>query len=80
MNAKVRKKIDELMAGMRCPKDFKCAKNGFERLCTAGDFGAETYLECLDLESADCHFALPFGGGRLCECPLRVYLFKKLRR
>jgi hypothetical protein len=33
MKAKVSKKIEEIMDGMKCPKDFRCAESGFERLC-----------------------------------------------
>ena len=75
-----RKKIEEIMAGMQCAKNFKCAENGFEHLCRAKDFGLETYLECLEEDPWECSFALSFGYGYLCQCPLRVYLAKKLKK
>ncbi|MCP4368088.1 MAG: hypothetical protein GY797_08285 [Deltaproteobacteria bacterium] len=75
-----RKKIKEIMAGMQCPLDFRCAKSGFERLCKAKDFGLESYLECLEENPYDCNFALPFGHSYFCQCPLRVYLWKKLKK
>jgi len=78
MKAEDRKKIDEIMAGMECPKDFKCADGGFERLCRARDFGLDNYLECLEQAPSQCAFALPFGDTHYCLCPLRVYLGKKL--
>ena len=80
MREEDRKKIEEIMSGMQCPKDFQCAKSGFERLCKARDFGLKNYLECLEENPPTCPFALPFGYGHFCQCPLRVYLSKKLKK
>jgi hypothetical protein len=73
-----RKKIDEVMAGMQCPRSFKCAETGFERLCKAKDIGLETYLECLEEDPPSCSFAFFFGYRHVCGCPLRLYLSKRL--
>jgi hypothetical protein len=70
-------KIEAIIGKMSCPKMFKCADSGFEKLCKARDFGVESYLDCLDEKSSECPFALPFGEGYLCQCPLRVFLAKK---
>ena len=75
-----RKKIDEIMAGMQCPKNFKCAECGFELLCEAEDTGLEGYLKCLDKSPWACSFAVPFGRKHFCRCPLRVYLSKELKK
>lgn len=80
MREEDRKKIEEIMAGMTCAEGFNCAKSGFERLCKAKDFGLENYLECLEEPPRTCTFALPFGYGHFCLCPLRVYLSKKLKK
>ena len=73
-----RKRIEEIMGGMRCPKDFKCVNSGFEEMCKARDFGLEKFLDCLEADPGECSFALPFGHSHFCQCPLRVYIFKKL--
>jgi hypothetical protein len=73
-----KKKIEEIMGAMQCPKDFKCAKKGFGHLCKAKDIGVEKYLACLEEDPSACSFALSFGYSYLCQCPLRVYLSKKL--
>ena len=75
-----RKKIEEIMAGMQCAKNFKCAESNFDRLCRARDFGIESYLDCLEENPQACSFALAFGSGYFCHCPLRVYLAKKLNK
>ncbi len=75
-----KKKIEEIMVGMQCPKSFKCAEGGFENLCRAEDFGVEKYLDCLVEKPWACSFALSFGSGYLCQCPLRVYIAKKLKK
>ena len=78
MTEEERKKIEELMAGMECPKKFECADSGFERLCKARDFGLDSFLECLEDSPSKCTFALSFGSTYFCQCPLRVYLAKAL--
>ena len=80
MKEEDKKKIEEIMQGIKCEKNFKCADSGFEILCKAKDFGLDSYLECLESNPQDCKFALPFGYGYFCQCPLRVYLSKKLRK
>ena len=78
MNEINKKGLAKIMAGMKCPKDFKCAAAGFKRLCKATDLGLERYLHCLEEDSTACSFALPFGSMRYCQCPLRVHLAKTL--
>ena len=75
-----RRRIEEIIGKMVCPKGFRCAESGFENLCKARDFGVESYLDCLDENRSLCRFALPFADIYLCQCPLRVFLAKKLRR
>ena len=80
MEEKVRKKIDEILAGMECPKNFKCAEHGLERLCEAVDIGLEHFIQCREKHPENCTFALSFGNNYFCQCPLRVYLHKKLKK
>ena len=78
MKEEERKRINDIMGQMQCPKDFSCASSGFANLCKARDFGLDNYLECLEVNPLECTFALPFGDIHLCQCPLRVHLSKKL--
>jgi hypothetical protein len=80
MDEAIRQKIEEMIGHMQCPKDFNCAKNGLTGLCKARDFGLYSYLECLEDSPSQCTFALPFGNTYFCECPLRVYIEKKLKK
>ena len=80
MNEEEKKKIEEIIDGLKCPKDFRCAQSGFERLCEARDIGLQSSLDCLEEKPATYKFALSFGDGYFCQCPLRVYLAKKLKR
>jgi len=80
MDDEVRKKIDRLMAGMQCPKGFSCSERGFARLCKAKDIGLESFLVCLEERPEACPFALSFGDSYLCQCSLRVYLSKELKK
>ncbi|MEE8553065.1 MAG: hypothetical protein V3S72_07170, partial [Desulfobacterales bacterium] len=61
-------------------KNFKCAESGFEDLCKAKDVGLDSYLKCLESNPSICNFALSFGYKHFCQCPLRVFLAKKLSK
>jgi len=79
MDEEIRQKIEEIVGQMKCPKDFECTKNGFERICKARDFGLDKYLECLEDNPQQCKFTLSFGYTYFCLCPLRVFIEKKIR-
>ena len=83
MEKEISEKIREIIGEMQCPKDFKCAKLGFEELCNAKDIGLKSHLKCLESDSRDCRFSEYFfteyfGAEYFCNCPLRVYIAKKL--
>ena len=83
MKEEDRKRIDEILGEMKCPKGFRCAESGFEDLCRAKDFGDEKRLHCLEPESEPCPFATDYDCGfrmRFCNCPLRVYIAKNLKK
>jgi hypothetical protein len=80
MEENVKKAVEKIMAKMRCVKKFECVESEFENLCKAKDFGLDHYLECLEPEPQRCTFALCFGAGYLCSCPLRVYVAKNLKK
>ena len=72
--------VDNIVGGMRCPKDFKCTKLGIEQLCKAKDIGKEDCLECLEENPCDCPFVVDIGDAQLCRCPLRIYIAKNLKK
>jgi hypothetical protein len=73
-----KQKIAEIMSRMQCPKNFICAETGFENLCKSNDFGVDGYIDCLEDIPSRCPFAISFGNGYICRCPLRVFLAKEL--
>jgi hypothetical protein len=76
----VRAKIKEIIGQVKCPKDFKCAHSGFEKLCVARDCGMDHYLECLEDNPLICKFVIVFGDRYFCQCPLRVYIAKHIEK
>jgi hypothetical protein len=76
----VSKKIKEIIGHMQCPKDFKCASSGFDKLCKAKDCGMDHYLECLEDNPSPCKFVILFGERYFCQCPLRVYIAKNIEK
>ena len=77
MEERTRETIETIIAGMSCPKDFKCYRSNLARLCKAKDLGLESFLECLEDNPRDCKFSVAFGDGYYCRCPVRVYIAKK---
>jgi len=75
-----KKQIEEIIGGMKCPRDFKCYKSGFENLCKAKDVGVKSYLKCLEENPINCQFSLFSGHSYFCRCPLRIYIVKKLKK
>ncbi len=80
MEPEHRKKIEEIIGAMSCPKDFKCCESDLANVCKAKDIGIESFLECLEEDPRCCKFALSFGDAYLCQCPLRIYIAKKLKK
>ena len=73
-------RIEEIASGLKCSKDFKCCKSGFEDLCRAYDIGFDSLLECLEDKGSWCRFSEVIGNFRFCTCPLRIYIVKNLRK
>ncbi len=72
--------IKEIMGEMNCPKDFICYRSGFENLCRAEDVGRKSLLKCLEQNPEECRFSLPIGLTFYCQCPLRVYIARKIEK
>jgi hypothetical protein len=80
MEEEHKKKIEEIMAGMECNKDFECYKSDFKDIGKAKDRGLPSYVECLEEtgKARACQFSMPFGYGVLCKCSLRIYIAQHL--
>ena len=80
MEQDYKKEIEELIGQIQCPKGFKCYKSGFDVLCKAKDIGLELALECLEENAVICKFSFFYVDSYFCECPLRVFISKKLKK
>ena len=71
----------DILCGLHCDKDFVCYTSGQIKLCKAEDVGFESYLVCLQEHPEECKFSVKvFGDKHFCQCPLRVYLAKKMKK
>lgn len=75
-----KKKIEDLAMGLKCSKDFQCAKSGFNELCEAKDIGFDKILVCSNDNQQPCSFKAFIGDAMFCTCPLRTYIAKNLDR
>jgi hypothetical protein len=75
------KELLDIICGLRCDKGFVCYTSGQETLCKAKDIGLDSYLVCLEKDPKECKFfAVIFGDKHICQCPLRVYIAKKMNK
>lgn len=81
METAIQERIKEIMVdGLQCPKEFSCFTSGLKDLCKARDIGLDSFVACLAEDPLQCKFSIHFGGIFFCQCKLRVYIAKKLRK
>ncbi len=80
MSRECKMELHEIVGEFKCPKDFVCYKSGFEILCKAKDVGRESFLLCKEKKPWECKFSLAVDYEYICECPLRIYIAKKLKK
>jgi len=69
--------ITAIKENMECSRGFECLRNGFQNLCRESNFSGGDYPECK--EKADCLFKSDYGFLYLCRCPLRMYMFSRIK-
>ena len=79
LTQKQQERVQEIMASMECPKGFPCYESNFEQMPNTKVVADGKVVECLEPKSATCSYALPFGFGRICTCPLRAYIAATFR-
>ena len=80
MNEEQKKQIAKIFSGLQCTKGFACYASGQKDLCRAEDIGLDSYLVCLEHNPRACtFFAATYGNKHFCQCPLRVYIAKKMK-
>ncbi len=75
-----KKQIEKILGAFQCPKDYVCYTSGMEKLCRAEDIGLESFLVCLDKDPTACPFSVHFGEMFFCQCPLRMYISRKVTK
>ena len=80
MDQEYEKEIEEIIGRFECPKDFVCYKSGFETLCKSEDIGLKLYLRCLEELASQCKFSFRCRDEFYCNCLLRLYISKKLKK
>ena len=78
LSKEYRSRIEEIVKGFRCPKDFRCTKSGVDAICEAEDIGFESILLCSDDNKEPCKFKVYTGDFRFCTCPMRNYIAKNI--
>ncbi len=73
-------KIEEIIDGIKCPKNFFCYRSGFNSLCKAESIGVASLVLCLEETPQECNFSYFSDDRSFCKCPLRIYIAKELRK
>lgn len=81
MKQQINTEIEKIRGKLECLKNFRCIAADMNLFCEARDVGIESMLECLDENPDECQFSFAFYGyAYLCQCPIRVYLAKEMRK
>ena len=80
MEKTIQEDIEEMIRRVKCPKEFSCYRSGLKNLGKARDIGLESFVACLIADPLKCKFSIHFGGVFFCQCKLRVYIAKKLKK
>jgi len=80
MDEEQKRQIEQILDGLQCKKDFICYTSGQKDLCRAEDIGLDSFLVCLEHDPKACtFFAATYGNRHFCQCPLRIYMAKKMK-
>jgi len=69
--------IASITEKMTCQRGFECLRNGFENLSRLSNFTGGDFPECKERE--ECQFKSDLGLLYLCRCPLRMYMFSRIK-
>ena len=73
--------VRRIMAGMDCPKGFRCHASGLEDLCRAVVYQGANAVQCQCQDAQDCPMSYVFCNEiRFCKCLLRRYVALELGR
>jgi len=70
--------VEEVIYGIRLPKDFKHYKPEVGFTCKTKDVALDSYVECLEKDSHECPFSMSYADSHYCTSPARVYVTKIL--
>jgi hypothetical protein len=73
------RKIAEIQTLTNCRYDFVRCKPPFDNLCKARDEGLKNFANCLEEDTTECQFRVPYSKGAFCSCQVRVYIAKELK-
>ncbi len=76
-NKEIQSKIASIKENMQCSRSFACLSGGLENFGRANNFTGGDYPECK--EKTNCQFKSEYGFLYLCRCPLRMYMFSKIK-
>ena len=73
-----RNAVGWIAEGIQCAHGFDCFKAGSVRLPRVREVVPGKLVECLEDTRQPCAFAVDFGTGRFCECPVLDYIRTRL--
>ena len=65
-----KERIEEIMNGMGCQKDFRCLKEGLENIKFDRPFEGWNIFKCMRENPRECPFSHSYGYCHICKCPL----------
>lgn len=75
-----RNRMEGIIRGMDCPKDFECYRSELESLSKVNMNSYGDLIECLEESRRLCKLGISFRYSFFCICPLRGYIAKTFHR
>ena len=75
-----KEQIEKMIADIECSKQYDCCEPTSGPLCRVGITTGGRFIECLDKRANTCSFAMSFGNGFFCKCPIRKFIAENYKK
>ena len=68
---------ETLIKTTKCSHNFKCLRDDDFQVCKPADYVSDRVLFVDAKSNIPCSYKLPFADSFVCQCPVRVEIYRK---